>query len=64
VSIDHTKQQINEDFPELSTLGKIHSRIDKVKLIIQDKDVDFFNKHCHLFERLEGSGRSLLIRLT
>ena len=54
MSIDHTKQQINEDFPELSTLGKIHSRIDKVKLIIQDKDVDFSNKHCHLFERLEG----------
>ncbi|MHC4321103.1 MAG: aspartate/glutamate racemase family protein [Planctomycetota bacterium] len=54
MSIDYTKQQISENFPELSTLGKIHSRIDKVKLIIQDKDVDFFNKHCHLFERLEG----------
>jgi glutamate racemase len=54
MSIDYTKQQISENFPELSTLGKIHSRIDKVKLIIQDKDVDFYNKHCHLFERLEG----------
>ncbi len=54
MSIDHTEQQVCENFPELSTLGKIHSRIDKVKLIIQDKDVDFFNKHCHLFERLEG----------
>lgn len=54
MSIDYTKQQISENIPELSTLGKIHSRIDKVKLIIQDKDVDFYNKHCHLFERLEG----------
>ena len=54
MSKDHTTQQINENFPELTTLGKIHSRIDKVKLIIQDKDVVFFNKHCHLFERLEG----------
>ena len=54
MSIDYTKQQISENFPELTTLGKIHSRIDKVKFIIQDKDVDFFNKHCHLFERLEG----------
>ncbi|MGR3292978.1 MAG: aspartate/glutamate racemase family protein [Candidatus Scalindua sp.] len=54
MSIDYTKQQISENLPELSTLGKIHSRIDKVKLIIQDKDVDFYNKHCHLFERLEG----------
>ncbi|MDP6924348.1 MAG: aspartate/glutamate racemase family protein [Candidatus Scalindua sp.] len=54
MSIDHTKQQSIENFPELSTLGKIHSRIDKVKLIIQDKDVDFFDKHCHLFKRLEG----------
>ena len=54
MSKDHTTQQTNENFPELTTLGKIHSRIDKVKLIIQDKDVGFFNKHRHLFERLEG----------
>ena len=54
MSIDYTKQQISENFPELTTLGKIHSRIDKVKLIIRDKDVGFFNRHCHLFERLEG----------
>ncbi len=54
MSKDHTMQQTNENLPELTTLGKIHSRIDKVKLIIQDKDVGFFNKHCHLFERLEG----------
>jgi len=52
--LDYTKPQTNENLPELTTLGKIHSRIDKVKLIIQDKDVDFYNKHCHLFERLEG----------
>ncbi len=54
MSIDYTKQQISENFPELTTLGKIHSRIDKVKLIIQDKDAGFFKKHCHLFERLVG----------
>ena len=54
MSKDHTMQQTSENLPELTTSGKIHSRIDKVKLIIQDKDVVFFNKHCHLFERLEG----------
>jgi len=54
MSLDYTKQQASENLPALTTLGKIHSRIDKVKLIIQDKDVDFYNKHCHLFERLEG----------
>ncbi|HJO55537.1 MAG TPA: Glu/Leu/Phe/Val dehydrogenase dimerization domain-containing protein, partial [Candidatus Scalindua sp.] len=54
MSIDHTNRQTSENLPELTTLGKIHSRIDKVKLIIKDKDVGFFNKHCHLFERLEG----------
>ncbi len=37
MSIDHTKQHASENLPGLSTLGKIHSRIDKVKLIIQDK---------------------------
>ncbi len=54
MTLDYTKQQTSKDFPELSTLGKIHSRIDKVKLIIQDKDEVFYNKHCHLFEQLEG----------
>ena len=54
MSLDYTKQQANENLPELTTLGKIHSRIDKVKLIIHDKDADFYNTHCHLFERLEG----------
>ncbi len=54
MSIDHTNRQTSENLPELTTLGKIHSRIDKVKLIIKDKDVGFFNKHCYLFERLEG----------
>ena len=52
MSLDDTKQA-GEKFPELTALGKIQSRIDKVKLIIQDKDVSFYNKHCHLFERLE-----------
>jgi glutamate racemase len=52
MSLDDTKQT-GEEFPELTALGKIQSRIDKVKLIIQNKDVGFYNKHCHLFERLE-----------
>ena len=54
MTLDYTKQQTSENFPELSTLGKIHSRIEKVKLIIRDKDEVFYNKHCHLFEQLEG----------
>lgn len=53
MSLDDTKQA-GKRLPELTALGKIQSRIDKVKLIIQDKDVDFYNKHSHLFERLEG----------
>ena len=52
MSLDDTKQA-GKRLPELTALGKIQSRIDKVKLIIQDKDVDFYNKHSHLFERLE-----------
>jgi len=52
MSLDDTKQAVKK-FPELTALGKIQSRIDKVKLIIQDKDVGFYNKHYHLFERLE-----------
>ena len=52
MSLDDTKQAVKK-FPELTALGKIQSRIDKVKLIIQDKDVGFYNKHSHLFERLE-----------
>ena len=54
MSLDDTKQA-GKRLPELTALGKIQSRIDKVKLIIQDKDVDFYNKHSHLFERLEES---------
>ena len=52
MSLDDTKQAVKK-FPELTALGKIQSRIDKVKFIIQDKDVGFYNKHYHLFERLE-----------
>ncbi len=52
MSLDDTKQA-GKRLPELTALGKIQSRIDKVKLIIQDKDVGFYNKHYHLFERLE-----------
>ena len=60
MTLDYTKQQTSKDFPELSTLGKIHSRIDKVKLIIQDKDEAFYNKHCHLFEQLEGTRQKFI----
>lgn len=52
MSLDDTKQAVKK-FPELTALGKIQSRIDKVKFIIQDKDVGFYNKHYYLFERLE-----------
>ena len=52
MSLDDTKQAVKK-FPELTALGKIQNRIDKVKFIIQDKDVGFYNKHYHLFERLE-----------
>jgi len=52
MSLNDTKQA-DEKLPELTSLGKIQSRIDKVKLIIQDKDGDFYNKHCNLFDRLE-----------
>ncbi|MBS1257863.1 MAG: Glutamate racemase [Candidatus Scalindua arabica] len=52
MSLDVTKQA-DERLPELTALGKIQSRIDKVKFIIQDKDRAFYNKHCNLFERLE-----------
>ncbi len=38
---------------KLPATEEIHSRIDKVKLIIKEKDSDFYNTHCHLFERLE-----------
>ena len=52
MSLNDTKQA-GKRLPEFTALGKIQSRIDKVKLIIQDKDVGFYNKHSHLFERLE-----------
>ncbi|OHB50532.1 MAG: hypothetical protein A2106_05605 [Planctomycetes bacterium GWF2_40_8] len=53
MSIDYTQRQIGKNYPELNPLGKIHRRIDKVKLIIQKKDRDFYNKHCHLFKQLK-----------
>ena len=53
MSIDYTQQQIGKNYSELNPLGKIHRRIDKVKLIIQKKDRDFYNKHCHLFKQLK-----------
>ncbi|MFQ5685388.1 MAG: Glu/Leu/Phe/Val dehydrogenase dimerization domain-containing protein [Candidatus Scalindua sp.] len=53
MSLDYTKQQKGEKYPGLTALGKIHRRMDKVKLIIQKKDEDFYNKHHHLFEQLK-----------
>jgi glutamate racemase len=47
------QQQTDRKHPKLEALGKIHSRIDKVKLIIQEKDRDFYDMHCHLFGQLE-----------
>ncbi len=42
-----------ENLSKLTAIEKIHSRIDKVKRIIKEKDLDFYNTHCHLFKRLE-----------
>lgn len=53
MSLDYTQHQIGKNYSELNPLGKIHRRIDKVKLIIQKKDRDFYDKHCHLFKRLK-----------
>ena len=53
MSLDYTQQQIGKNYSELNPLGKIHRRIDKVKLIIQKKDRDFYNKYCHLFKQLK-----------
>ncbi len=44
---------MDEKLSKVTTIEKIHSRIDKVKLIIKEKDSGFYNTHCHLFERLE-----------
>jgi glutamate racemase len=38
--------------PEQKDLRKINLRINKVKHILQEKDKYFYNRHCHLFERL------------
>jgi glutamate racemase len=53
MSLGYKKHQMDEKTLKLSTVEKIHSRIDKVKLIIKEQDSDFYNTHCHLFERLE-----------
>ena len=53
MSSNRTKQQVSEKQPEPSALRKIHLRIDKVKLILQEKDKNFYDKHNHLFGQLE-----------
>lgn len=52
MTLGHRQRQIGHKHPELTALGKIHRRMDKVKLIIQKKDKYFYNRHYHLFERL------------
>jgi glutamate racemase len=53
MSSNHTRQQVNKKKTELPTLRKIHLRIGKVKLILQEKEKDFYDKHSHLFDQLE-----------
>ncbi len=53
MSSNRTKQQVNKKQPGPTTLRKIHFRIGKVKLILQEKDKDFYDKHSHLFDQLE-----------
>lgn len=53
MSSDYKKHQIDKKFSKLTAIEKIHSRIDKVKFIIKEKDGDFYKKHCHLFALLE-----------
>ena len=52
MSPKRTKQQGSEKQAEPTTLRKIHLRINKVKLILQEKDKNFYNKHSHLFDQL------------
>jgi glutamate racemase len=53
MSSNRTKQQVNKKQSGPTTLRKIHLRIGKVKLILQEKDKDFYDKHSHLFDQLE-----------
>ena len=50
---DHTKHKDSKKRTILTTLRKIHLRIDKVKLILQGKDKNFYNRHHHLFAQLD-----------
>ncbi|MFQ5712606.1 MAG: aspartate/glutamate racemase family protein [Candidatus Scalinduaceae bacterium] len=52
MSSNRTKKQVSEKQAKSTTLRKIHLRIDKVKLILQRKDKNFYNKHSHLFDQL------------
>ena len=53
MSLGYKNHHTEEKLSKLSAKEKIHSRIDKVKLIIKEKDSDFYKTHCHLFDRLE-----------
>jgi glutamate racemase len=53
MSSNRTRQQVSEKKAEPATLRKIHLRISKVKLILQGKDKNFYDKHSHLFDQLE-----------
>ncbi|MFQ5963922.1 MAG: aspartate/glutamate racemase family protein [Candidatus Scalinduaceae bacterium] len=53
MSSDHIKHEISKKRKKPTTLRKIHRRIAKVKLVLQERDKNFFNIHHHLFEQLE-----------
>ena len=53
MSLDYNKHHMSKKRSRLPAIKKIHSRIDKVKLIIKEKDSDFYKTHCRLFERLK-----------
>ncbi|MCP5002920.1 MAG: hypothetical protein GY941_03075 [Planctomycetes bacterium] len=54
ISYRSKKSKKNRYLP-LSSLGKIHRDIDKVKLILLKRDKTFYNRYCHLFEQLKQS---------
>ena len=51
----HSPKQEKKNKHTPFILGKIHSDIDKVKLILRKKDKIFYQKHHHLFAQLKQS---------
>ncbi len=60
---DHKRQRDREKKLEPTAIRKIHLRIDKVKLILQEKDKIFYDKHCHLFEQLEEPRQRFIVTI-